>query len=79
MSGPAEGKHKIKVNAYIHEKGKAGARITHIDLEGEDISKVIKEGEITFVKGKLGGAFIALKKPMIERAEDLIKKKKGDK
>jgi len=78
MSGPAEGKHKIKVNAYVHEKGKAGARIAHIDLESEDISKIIKEGEITFVKGKPGGVFIALKKPMIERAEELIKKKKGD-
>jgi hypothetical protein len=79
MSGPAEGKHKIKVDVYIHEKGKARARITHIDLESEEIAKIIKEGEITFVKGKPGGFFIALKKPMIERAEELIKKEKGDK
>ena len=42
MSGPAEGKHKIKVEAYIHEKGKALARITHIDLEGKEISEIIK-------------------------------------
>jgi hypothetical protein len=74
MSGPAPGKHKIKVIAYIHEKGKAGARITHIDLEG-DISKIIKDKEITFIKGKPGGCFIALKKPMIERAERKIRKK----
>jgi len=76
MSGPAEGKHEIKVKAYIHEKGKAFARITHIDLEGDDISEIIKDKEITFIKGKPGGCFIALKKPMIERAEKKIKKKK---
>ncbi len=69
MTGPAEGKHKINVNVYIHEKGKAGARITHIDLEGKDLSDIIRPEEITFVKGKEGGVFIALKKPMIERAE----------
>jgi len=74
MSGPAPGKHKIKITAYIHEKGEAGARITHIDLEGDDISEIIKPGEISFVKGKEGGAFIALKKDMIMRAEKKIKK-----
>ena len=74
MSGPAEGKHKIKVSAYVHEKGKAGARITHIDLESDEIANIIKPGEITFIKGKEGGCFIALKKDMIERAEKLIKK-----
>lgn len=75
MSGPAEGKHKIKVNAYIHEKGKALARITHIDIEGKEIEEIIKDKEATFVKGKSGGVFIALKKPMIERAERIIKNK----
>ena len=75
MSGPAEGKHKIKVSAYVHEKGKALARVTHIDLESEELEKIIKEKEITFVKGKKGGVFIALKKPMIKRAENMIGKK----
>jgi hypothetical protein len=74
MSGPGKGKNKIKIDAYIHEKGKSSARITHIDLEGE-ISKIIKEGETTFVKGKKGGVFIALKKDMIKRAEKHIQKK----
>ena len=73
MSGPGEGKHLLKgVRVYIHEKGKSGASVTHIDLEGS-ISSIIKPGEITFIKGKQGGAFIALKKPMIERAEKRIK------
>ena len=75
MSGPGFGKHKIKVDAYIHEKGKSEARITHIDLEGS-ISDIIGPGETTFIKGKPGGAFIALKKEMIKRAESIIKKKK---
>ena len=73
LSGPAEGKHKIKNKIYLHEKGKAGATVTHIDIEG-DLAKIIKPGEITFIKGKKGGVFIALKKEMIKRAERLIKK-----
>jgi len=73
MSGLAKGKHALKVRAYIHEKGKAGARITHIDLEG-DIGKIIKDKEITFIRGKPGGCFIALKKDMIARAERKIGK-----
>ena len=79
MSGPAEGKKKIKVNAYIHEKGKSLARVTHLDLESSDISEIIKPGEVTFIKGKPGGVFIALKKDMIERAERIIKKKETPK
>ncbi len=73
MSGRGEGKHSLKVVGYIHEKGKSNARITHIDIEG-DISEIIKPGETTFVKGKEGGCFIALKKEMIKRAEKIVKK-----
>jgi len=75
MSGPGYGKHKLKAKAYIHEKGKSKATVTHLDIEG-DISKIIKPGETTFVKGKPGGVFIALKKDMIKRAERKIKKRK---
>lgn len=75
MSGPGEGKYLLKkVKVYVHEKGKSMAQVTHIDIESEDIANIIKEGEITFVKGKKGGAFIALKKDMINRAESFIKK-----
>ena len=73
MTGRGEGKHSLKGEMYIHEKGKSNARITHIDLEG-DICKIIKSGETSFVKGKEGGVFIALKKEMIKRAENEIKK-----
>lgn len=76
MSGRAFGKHRINIIAYIHEKGRAGARITHIDLEGKNISDIIKDKETTFVRGKPGGCFIALKKPMIKRAESAIKRKR---
>lgn len=72
MAGPGPGKHKSKNRIYIHKKGKSLAKVTHIDIEG-DISKIIKPGEITFIKGKSSGAFVALKKEMIKRAEKLIK------
>ncbi|MEK6855502.1 MAG: hypothetical protein AABX73_04750 [Nanoarchaeota archaeon] len=75
MSGPGAGKYKIKNTTYVHEKGKSGASVTHLDLESEDIAKIIKPGEITFIKGKKGGAFIALKKEMIKRAEKLTKER----
>jgi hypothetical protein len=73
MSGRGEGKHSFKVDAFIHEKGKSLARITHIDIESDILSEIIKPGEVTFVKGKEGGVFIALKKEMIKRAEKIIK------
>jgi len=75
MSGPGEGKKLLKnVKVYVHEKGKSNARITHIDIEGKEIADIIKEGEISFVKGKKGGIFIALKEVMIKRAEKFTKK-----
>ncbi len=83
MSGPCKGKHVLKkVKVYIHEKGKAGARVTHIDIESPEIAKIIKPGEATYCAGKFGGCFIGLKKDMITRAERIIektKKKKGKK
>lgn len=74
MSGSAEGKYEIKgVKAYIHIKGKSRARITHLDIESEELNKIIKDKEATYCAGKLGGVFIGLKKEMIKRAEKLIK------
>jgi len=75
MSGPAYGKYEIKdVKVYIHEKGKSMARITHIDIESPTISRIIKDKEATYCAGKVGGCFIGLKKDMIKRAENIIKK-----
>lgn len=76
MSGPAEGKYILKkIKVYIHEKGKARARITHIDIESDEIAEIIKPGEATYCAGKEGGCFIGLKKNMLKRAERIIKKK----
>ena len=77
MSGPGPGKYEIKdVKVYIHEKGKSNARITHIDIESEELNEIIKDGEATYAAGKPGGCFIGLKREMIKRAEDIINKKK---
>jgi hypothetical protein len=74
MSGPGEGKKLIKnVKVYIHEKGKSNASVTHIDIESDVLSDIIKPGESTYVGGKKGGIFIGLKKDMIKRAERKIK------
>ena len=75
MSGAGEGKTLIgKANVYIHEKGKSNARITHIDIELDELNKIIKPGESSYVQGKKGGVFIGLKREMITRAEKNIKK-----
>ncbi len=75
MSGKAEGKIKIcKADVYIHIKGKSRANITHIDIESDELNKIIKPGENTYVGGKKGGVFIGLKKDMILRAEMIAKK-----
>ena len=75
MSGPGEGKIKLgKADVYIHEKGKSNARITHIDVELDELNKIIKPGETTYCGSKEGGVFLGLKKEMIERVERIIKK-----
>jgi len=75
MSGAGEGKKLIgKANVYIHEKGKSNARITHVDIELDELNDIIKPGEASYVQGKEGGVFIGLKKEMIVRAEKKVKK-----
>ena len=75
MSGPGEGKIKLgKADVYLHVKGKSNARITHIDIELDELNDIIKDKEATYCAGKPGGVFLGLKKEMIERAEKLIKK-----
>lgn len=76
MSGPAEGKIELKgAKVYVHVKGKAGARITHIDVEHPDLNKIIKPKEATYTAGKPGGFFVGLKKEMLERAGKFIRKR----
>ena len=76
MSGPGDGKIRLgKADVYIHLKGKSGANITHVDIELEELNKILKPGESTYVGAKEGGVFIGLKKEMIKRAEEIAKKK----
>jgi len=80
MSGAGEGKKLLgKADVYLHEKGKSNARITHIDIELDELNKIVEPGEATYVQGKEGGVFIGLKKEMIVRAERIIQgtKKRG--
>jgi len=75
MSGPGEGKKLLgKANVYLHEKGKSNASVTHIDIELKELNKILKPGEASFVGAKKGGVFIGLKKEMIKRAENILKK-----
>ena len=75
MTGAGEGKKLLgKANVYIHEKGKSNARVTHIDIELDDLNKIIKPGEASYVQAKEGGVFIGLKKEMIKRAEKILEK-----
>lgn len=75
MSGPAKGKKLLgKANVYLHQKGEAGATVTHLDIELDKINDIIKPGENSYVGGKSGGVFIGLKKEMIKRADKKLKK-----
>ena len=76
MSGEGEGKIKLgKADVYIHLKGKSNARVTHVDIELDELNKIIQPGEASYVQGKEGGVFIGLKKNMIERAEKKARRK----
>ncbi len=75
MTGDAEGKLVLRgAKVYIHEQGKAGARITHVDIEHPMINKIIKPKEATYCAGKEGGCFIGLKKEMLKRARAILLK-----
>ena len=75
MSGKCKGKILLgKADVYLHVKGKSGASVTHVDVELDELNKIIKKGESSFVGGKSGGVFLGLKKEMIGRAENILKR-----
>ena len=75
MSGRGEGKTLLgKADVYVHVKGKSGATVTHVDIELDELNKILKPGESSYVGAKKGGVFIGLKKEMISRAEKLAEK-----
>ncbi len=56
MSGSGYGKKLLgKANVYVHEKGKSMARVTHIDIELDELNEIVKPGEASYVQGKEGG------------------------
>ena len=76
MSGEGEGKIKLgKADVYIHVKGKSNARVTHVDIELDELNKIIKDKESTYCAGKPGGVFLGLKKDMIKRIENSLSRK----
>ena len=77
MSGPAKSKIEIKdIKVYIHKKDPlTNSRIIHIDIESDELNKIIKDKEATYYAGKPGGVFIGLKKEMLERAKKLVEEK----
>ena len=77
MTGPAKSKIPIKAKVYIHLKDKkTGSKIIHIDVESNELNKIIKPGESSYVGGKRGGFFVGLKKEMLKRADSYLKKKR---
>jgi len=77
MSGPAKSKIEIKnVKVYVHKKDPlTNSRIMHIDIESDELNKIIKDKEATYCAGKPGGVFIGLKKEMLERAKRFVEEK----
>lgn len=76
MVGPAKSKILIKAKVYLHLKDpETRSRIIHIDVESEELNKIIKPGEATYAAGKAGGFFVGLKKEMLERAKKLVERR----
>lgn len=76
MAGPAKSKIPIKAKVYLHLKDpETRSRIIHIDVESDELNKIIKPGEATYAAGKEGGFFVGLKKEMLERVKKLIGEK----
>nr|MDO8044243.1 hypothetical protein [Candidatus Baldrarchaeota archaeon] len=58
---------KVKVDAYIHVKGYALARITHLDLESEELEFDNEEkGYGAIIVGKENGFVVVPRKPLIK-------------
>jgi hypothetical protein len=73
MTGPAESKIEIPAKVYLHKRDPlTRSKIPHIDIESPLLNEIIKPNESTFVSGKEGGVFIALKREMLVRLERLL-------
>ena len=51
--------HKVLegVDVYIHLKGFARARVTHVDIEHEELERIVAESSFLRIRGIRGGGF----------------------
>lgn len=68
---------KIRLDAvvtasYYVKDGKL--TLSHVDIESGQLTSIIRDGEATYCRGKLGGLFIALKKEMRARQPSFVVK-----
>ena len=95
MTGPALGKlllenakvfldnREIRAEVYIHVKGFSLARVTHLDIESEDLNEILKpkEGGFFSIYGIEGGIEIKFEKKKVRVLHKLLNEvlKKGEK
>jgi len=67
-------KKEIEASVYIHVKGFSLARVTHLDVEGEELNKVLKpkEGGFFSIYGINGGIEAKIKKIRIRVMHDIL-------
>jgi hypothetical protein len=95
MSGPGIGKllledvrvfvdsKEIKADVYIHVKGFSLARVTHLDIESEELNKILKpkEGGFFSIHGVDGGIEIKFERNRVIVLHEFLSEvlKKGEK
>jgi hypothetical protein len=95
MTGPGEGKlplenakvfidnKEIKADVYIHVKGFSLARVTHLDIESEELNKILKpkEGGFFSIHGVDGGIEIKFEKNRVKVLHEFLNEvlRKGEK
>jgi hypothetical protein len=95
MTGPAEGKLLLKgskvfinnkeiiAHVYIHVKGFSLARVTHLDVESEELNKILKpkEGGFFSIYGVDNGIEIKFEKNRVRVLHEFLKEvlEKGEK
>jgi hypothetical protein len=95
MTGPGEGKlplenaevfidnKEIKADVYIHVKGFSLARVTHLDIESEELNKILKpkEGGFFSIHGVDGGIEIKFEKNRVKVFHEFLNEvlRKGEK
>ena len=95
MTGPGIGKlllenakvfidgKEIKADVYIHVKGFSLAKVTHLDVESEELNKILKpkEGGFFSIHGIGGGIEIKFEKNRVKVSHEFLNEvlRKGEK